>query len=380
MPEHSKQVLLIFELRMLGDAVLSIPFVRGATTEYKVFVCCLPGSVEIFSRVLPGEQVLPWPAPWTVESGKYGLSKWRESGLHRLIESLRRLAPDIAVSVWADARVHCLMGLSRARVRMGLPMNRRNHLACNRPWRRRQVLAGRILTLVAGCLLRKPLLTHRVNRASADQHLLENWHQLALALNIPWDTSTPWFSGYQPGNADGYQQLRQLCRSARSAGRQIWVVHPGARSPLRRWPLDRFQSLVDNVFAPADIPLIIIRHPDGPPLIPRNNNQIAVDTPTFGDLVTVTDMADCVLCNDSAAGHVGAALGKKVVSIFGPGSYEWFAPYGSTDLVVSSNACPIRPCVDRCCLPSNICLQSVTVDMVATRITRLARRDGTTLS
>lgn len=370
MTPADKPVLLIVELRMLGDAVLSLPFLRSASAKYRVLVCCQPAAANVFSMILPEEDLVIWEAPWSASAGKYKWSRWRHSGLGKLIAKLRAAKPDVSVCVWPDTRAQMLMALSGAPVRIGFPMTERSYAGHERPWRHRQLRIGRLLYLAASMLFLKPLLTRKVAPAKTMQNVVENWHQLADTLGLTWNTAVPWFTVNPSLDDKRYDALKRFCKSAKASGHRIWAIHPGAGSALRRWPVDRFQALLDTYLIPENIPVILISPPDCISPVPRNSSQILVETPGFRDLAAVIDMADCFLCNDSVAGHVAAALGKRVVSLFGPGSHELFAPFGNHNIVVCANACPHRPCFDRCLLPVCICMESITVDMVRNAIVR----------
>ena len=119
--------LLLFEQRMIGDAVMSLPFIRSAQKTFDVFVTCAEHSAGIFSMALPADRIIAWTPPWILEGGS--LAKWLKAGLGEYLPRLRRVQADVAVSVWADARVHLLMGLTGAKVRVGFPMTRTNFYA-----------------------------------------------------------------------------------------------------------------------------------------------------------------------------------------------------------------------------------------------------------
>lgn len=65
---------------------------------------------------------------------------------------------------------------------------------------------------------------------------------------------------------------------------------------------------------------------------------------------------------------MGAALGKRVVSIFSDQEPRWFAPRGSEGLAVWRDVCPHRPCLDHCVMPSYICLEAVSFEMVREKV------------
>ena len=84
---------------MIGDAVMSLPFVRSAEAAYEVHVTCAEHSVGIFRMVLPEERIIPWTPPWLEKGG--GREKWRRARLPEYLVRLRGVRADVAASVWA---------------------------------------------------------------------------------------------------------------------------------------------------------------------------------------------------------------------------------------------------------------------------------------
>ena len=287
---------------------------------------------------------------------------------------LRELHADITISAWPDSRIHIMMGLSGATVRVGFPMNRQNYLAHERTWRKKQLRIGCILNSLASIAMLRPLLTQKVNRLRYSQAHLDDWRQLAEQLEIPWNLSTPWLATDPEVNAARDDALKMFLTSAHRSGDKVWLIHPGARLPSKRWPVERFQALIDVSFASPNMPLVVIQPPDGPCPEVHNDHQMLIETRTIQDLLFVLDHVDNVVCNDSLTSHLAAALGKKVITVFGSGDPNWFAPHGNQDLVVRAHACDYHPCMDCCEMPTYVCLDAVTVDMVQEAIGQLMRQ------
>jgi len=60
-----------------------------------------------------------------------------------------------------------------------------------------------------------------------------------------------------------------------------------------------------------------------------------------------------------------------VVTIFGSGEPDWFAPWNNRHRVVQRRACPLHPCIDRCGMDSYLCLDAVTSGDVLAQLERL---------
>ena len=195
---------------------------------------------------------------------------------------------------------------------------------------------------------------------------------MAEELDLKWSTALPWFS---PPAVTLPVNISDWLRIARSQGQKIWLLHPGARTPERRWPMERFCDLAEQMFIRHRIPLIIIDPMESP--LPREWAPGAlIHRPgSLMEFFSLVSAVDCVVCNDTGVSHASAALGKRVVCVFGPDLPQWLGPYHNLDLVVQKDACPHRPCFDRCVMPSYVCLEAVTVEMVQRMIEKVNSAD-----
>ena len=350
-----KPRLLIVELHHLGDAVLSLPFLRGAQEEHEVHILCRPATRAIYELLSPAPTIHSWEPPWTGEpSGGIGASlrAAREKG-----RTLREHKFAIAVSAWADARVEILMAETAAGQRLGFPMTRNNYYASNLPWRRQRRLLGRLLEAGWASLhLGRPLLTRSLHRTTPTQPHLQCWQQIATSLGISWEDSIPWVP-------------LPHCSPSPSDGRPVLAVHRQARLPSKQWPLPRWQELLSHPEVKERFHLLEILPPEGEKISP--SRESSVSTPDLGSLVTAISSADAMLCHDSFPAHLAAALGKPVVAIFGSGEPDWFAPWKNRDRVVQKNVCPLHPCIDRCGMDRYLCLDHIKVADVIQQLKRL---------
>jgi heptosyltransferase-2 len=363
-----KPRLLLIELRMMGDAIMALPFVRAAEKKFEVFACCTPGAAEVFRFVLPPDRIVTWTPPWLAEVGKYKWSRWRECGIHQLVRMLRHIRPDVAVTVWADARAQVLAALSGAHQRVGFPMKARNYYANQLGWRKRQLWFGRLLSCVAACVLLRRLLTRKLDRSIYLQHHVAGWQQISEVLGLQWNASTPWLA---VGVKSLPSEITRFIGAAHARNEKVWLLHPGARAANRRWPVEQFGKLISEVFLPRNIPFLWIDCPEvridegflppGARFRPEN----------LSSLLEIINAADRVVCGDTGVAHAAAAFNKRVVTILSSNLPQWFAPYGNLDLVAERPVCPHRPCFDRCVMPSYICLESVTVDLVRSKIEKV---------
>src|SRR5262249_47189382 len=82
--------------------------------------------------------------------------------------------------------------------------------------------------------------------------------------------------------------------------------------------------------------------------------------------------AVCVT-NDSGSMHLAVALGRPVVSVFGPTDPVWIGPYGRPHAVVRADV-PCAPCYLRrlrSCPYGHACMNEVTAEQVIERLEQI---------
>ena len=345
-----KPRLLAVEMHHLGDAVLALPFLRAAERSFDVRVACRPHVARFFASALP--EIAPIPC----EGFSAAAAKIARSGKF-----------SAAVCAWPDARAHALMLASRAPVRAGFRITSHNFYGSIHPWRKRRILAGRLAEGLLSSFV--PVLTHPLDRLPQGQSHLESWSALARTIDISPDFSVPWLplSGLP-------SEISKFLAEQAIEGKLVCAVHPGGRLPTKRWPVARFHSLLAGWFPENRVAAIIIRAPGEDCPEPQAADQMLWAPPEPASLAPVLATSDAVLCNDSFAAHLAAAVGTPVVSIFGSGDPLWFAPWQNGDRIALSQACPFRPCVDRCLQASPICLECVREADVAEKLRELFPR------
>ncbi len=357
-----KPRLLLIELHHLGDAVLSLPFVRGAQEHYTVHVLCRPATRPVYEMLATPPIIHTWEPPWADEqacSARAAISAARMQGV-----VLRPLEFAAVVCAWADARVGLIMGETRAPQRIGFPMTRDNYYAAEHPWRRRRRLLGRALERAwpgrAG-------LTKSLHRTSPDQPHLHCWDQIAAALKVTPDFSTPWIP-VREASAD----VLALVREAHGRGKQVLAVHAHARLASKQWPLASWGELLALPAVHERFELLEIVPPGSGELL--GGPGLSVTPPDLPSLAAVLGAADALLSHDSLPAHLAAALCRPVVAIFGSGEPDWFAPWQNRHRAVIRRGCPLHPCIDRCGMDRYLCLDHIRISDVVQQLDALPAR------
>ncbi|MBW0101321.1 glycosyltransferase family 9 protein [Pseudonocardia sp. KRD-291] len=102
------------------------------------------------------------------------------------------------------------------------------------------------------------------------------------------------------------------------------VLHPGAASPARRWPAERF-AWVAAALAAAGHRVVVTGGPDERPLareVARRaglpGSWVVAGRTGLSELAALVARAGLVLCGDTGVAHLATAYGTPSVLLFGP--------------------------------------------------------------
>ncbi len=306
-----KPKMLVLELWGMGDLGFATPFLQAASSAYDITLLAKPVAVELAPIFWPSVSVQPFAFPWTAPSGKYRLHRWPWRFLWRLLRSLRHARFDVAVSGRWDPRDHFLMFLTGAKRRLGFPRTGS-----------------------------RSLLTEALPYPSPPAHRYDFWYDLGRQLNLAMSPLTELTSG-----------------TARSLGRI--VVHSGASTDLRVWPLERFAGQVARLRRRGFSVSVVCDRRQESWWRQQGEPELQVSESVSG-LVSLYQEAVAFVGNDSGPGHLAALCGLPTVTIFGPQIGEGFHPIHQAARWVEGKPCPYKPCFDNCRFAAPHCLLDVT--------------------
>jgi ADP-heptose:LPS heptosyltransferase len=153
------------------------------------------------------------------------------------------------------------------------------------------------------------------------------------------------------------------------------VLAPTASVPARSLG-DRASGRIAARLAADGWTVVVTGAPVGPAPCTRALPAGGVDLvgrTTLAELAQVLDAADCVVAVNSAPGHLAAAVGTPVVSLFAPVvPPERWAPWGVPSEVLGDQHARCRGTRARTCpVPGHPCLDAVDPDDVAAAVARL---------
>ncbi|MBY4896082.1 glycosyltransferase family 9 protein [Cupriavidus sp. AU9028] len=153
-------------------------------------------------------------------------------------------------------------------------------------------------------------------------------------------------------------------------------VHPGARMQSRRWPIERFAAAAAALA--KDWKVVVTGTPDEAELAERLCQGLgprAVNLcgrTDLGTMAAVVRHARLLLCNDTGASHIAAAMRTpSVVVSCGSDSARW-APLDASLHKVLADYPECRPCMHVVCPIGHVCARGIGVEQVVTTAMALA--------
>ncbi|HMG72614.1 MAG TPA: glycosyltransferase family 9 protein [Pyrinomonadaceae bacterium] len=157
----------------------------------------------------------------------------------------------------------------------------------------------------------------------------------------------------------------------REKGFAVIHVATGWKRDQKRWPLEKFGELGKWLFEDLDMRVVFVGTPDERGIIDQTINSSGFDGVNAGggfsvrQTAAIVERASVVVGNDSGIVHLGGALGRPTVAIYGPTDANRARPYGKQVRTIW-NQMPCSPCDSvlpfGCGLP--VCIQDVQVAQV----------------
>jgi len=322
-----KPKLLVIELWNVGDLALATPFLRKACDKYEVTLLAKPFAADLRERLWPPLKLVSFSAPWTAFAfrDKYRLLSWPWGRMFRLCAQLRRERFDVAVSARWDPRNDLLLRLTGARARLGFA----------------RMGSQAFLTQSLGP---PPVLAHRY----------ENWRIIGRALDLEIEPQEKVGLGTKP------------------RGRRV-MIHTGAAQPVRVWPLDRYQRLVERL-RELGHDVQVVCDPEQRDWWTKRGERGVATPRTVAALLQMIDEACAFIGNDSGPGHLAAFCGVPTFTFFGPQVPEWFVPLHPEAEWIEGKACPYKPCSDYCMFATPCCLSETSVAEALPLVERFVRK------
>lgn len=157
-----------------------------------------------------------------------------------------------------------------------------------------------------------------------------------------------------------------------------WIgLHAGARPSSRRWPVQYFASLADELTQKFNAQIILTGSADEKVIVrsveahmktrPLN---LAGET-SLGSLAALINELDLFVSNDTGPAHIANALDTPSITIFGPADYRRWAPLDQVRHPIVRRSVECSPCSYWDCPIGHPCLRRIYPEMVMAVAERL---------
>ena len=297
-------MILVLRLSALGDVIHTLPAVAILRNQHVSWVVEAPYAdlVETVARV----EAIP------VRMKQWGRSLLSSRGeIHAALGRMR--GAEISIDFQGLVKSAAIGWLAKAKTRIGFD---------------------------AHAIREKPalLFTNRKVKVDTSQHVVDQNLQLARSLT----------SNQQPATIDWQPFLTPVPGLAGKA-----ILLPGAGKPNKLWPVDRFRDLARLLGDRA----LVVWGPGERELAEAIGARMAPPT-NLRELAWVLRHAEVVIGADTGPLHLAAALGTKVVGLYGPTDPRRNGPYDQLDRCVQAD-------------PATKWMGSISVEQVMTMLGRL---------
>lgn len=328
--------ILIIELWGIGDLVMMSSILKPLRERFPeacISLLSKGAARDLFAGNLYIDDFIIFDFPWTRFRRKYAFWSWDWKGLLATTSMLRQQSFDLIIDARGDIRNNLLSFLIHGNRRLGYDWTGGGYF-----------------------------LTDKINLYPENMHRVDAWLNLLDYLGIRVEKSRPdiFVSKKEETCARDF-----LFKNGIKNGELLIGIHPGAQIKSRCWPIDRFAELAESLKTKLKARIIVFVEPEGYGRdIPIKGEFLKTKLPLRG-MIGLIKQLDLLVCNDSGAMHIASAVDTRTLSIFGPGAIERIGPYGPGNTLLFKAGVNCRPCFDYCKFSKPVCLEDISVEMVA---------------
>ena len=339
--------ILIARTDRIGDVLLSTPVfraVREVCPTSHIAILVRPYAEDIVSGNPYIDEVIVYD--------KDGIHKsWLGTFLFAL--RLRRKKFDTAIILHPTNRIHIITALAGIPARIGF--NKK-----------------------LGFLLTKKI-PH--TKQFGEKHEMEYTLDVIRAVGIRPSHKVLYF----PISRNICKKMEGYLGKTNVGGGGIFVaINPSASCPSKRWPIDYFARLADELVERAGAKIILISAADdkiyASEMLGKMKHKEALDfsgRTTVAELGALLRHCSLLISNDSGPVHIAAAVGTPVISIFGrmdPGlSPTRWKPLGENCITFHKDV-GCRPCLAHRCKIGFKCLSTIGVEEIFDAAEKLLKK------
>lgn len=302
--------ILVIDFGQLGDVVLSLPALRAIREHFpKARITVAVGK--------PGAEIinLSGYADETLEVDRValrdGIKLVSIGRIFKLVGEVRKAQYDFVIDLHSLSETNILGFLS------GAP----RRLFGRRP--------GRSIDLLSNFYPRPP-------REGRHAHAVDRYLEVLKPLGIKNPSRLPQLKTVPTADISVEALLE---KEGVNLNALLVGMFPGAGHPSRRWPLERFAEVADQLIRNNRVRVVVFAGPEERPLIPQMrklfpSSTIFFDSLTISQLMSAQARLTLLITNDTGPMHLAAAVGTPVVVIMDRPDPHSFTPVGDQHRLV----------------------------------------------
>ncbi len=330
------QRIIIIRLAYIGDVVMTqpvIPVLRGAFPDAQIDLLTSHAAGDLLISDPGINEVIRFNAPWFYPDNSRCSTK-------QLVKQLAGKGYDLGIDFRGDIRniYHCLY-------QPGIP---------------------RRMSYDSGGGGR--LLTHPVPWTSL-KHKVE--YHLDILKHYGFSSESLLPRLYLSDEETDAMRLR--LKTVLNSDVKPVVIHPGARIENKLWPAAKYSELIRLMTDMGMGPIIMVAHESERNRTQEITDQVHVDLDLTGqlnirELAALFSVSRFLVCHDSAAMHIAAAVNCPVVALFGPSRPIETAPCGQGHIVMEGQCERKNECDEVRCLVTDTaaCIRHIETKQVLT--------------
>lgn len=230
-----------------------------------------------------------------------------------------------------------------------------------------------------------PQLEQRVPRRPESIHIVDQFLDVARFLGASAQrVEFPLFISDEDHSA----ALQLLAEVGLEVGAPFVAVNPSPGAGGNKgWPPDRFAAALDILLEKPGIPAVLIGSSGDLPVADQIQSHMKRRVPSLVGKTSLKQLAALLrqsrlhLCGDTGSAHIAAAVGTRVITLFGRSNPARLAPYGQEEWVIHHRECCVAPCrkfhdtapvnsKQKCLSPPPACMIAISVDEVVATVRR----------
>jgi len=333
--------ILIIKLSAIGDVVQTLPALEAIKKTYPdseiTWVVEEAAAGILDGHPLINRLLVSRRKSW-IRMLKNPLTFGHGAGeIVRFIRELRSIQYDIAVDFQGLLKSGILIGLARAKRKIGFDRTRE---------------------------LSYLFLNERLPAYDIEKHALERYLDVAryLGAKDPSPLCT------LPIEHE-LILMRDKIKAMNPDSKPLVVMNPVARWQTKLWPESSFAGLADRLVREKGAFVIFTGSKDDRVAIERIISMMSgsainwAGETTLKELAALASLAEHFITTDTGPMHLAAAAGAKVVALFGPTAPWRTGPYGRSHTVIRTGI-DCSPCFKRDCDDQMKCMTGITVEEV----------------